>query len=144
MQLTTHTDYGLRLLMLGAEASPNALSIGVVASQLKVSRNHLIKVAQCLAKAGYMETVRGRSGGFRLIKQPQDVRIGEVVRTLEFELGLVECMRLQGSHCPLIPGCRLPRLFRQACDAFFHILDGCTLDDLTAKNPQVIRLLESK
>lgn len=91
-----------------------------------------------------METVRGRSGGFRLSRRPQDIRIGEVVRALEFELGLVECMRDQASGCPFVGGCRLPKLLQKATDAFFQVLDGCTLDDLTAGNLQIIRFLESK
>ena len=142
MRLTTHTDYGLRLLMLGAEVSPGAISISVVASQLNVSRNHLMKVAQKLAKSGFMEPVRGRSGGFRLSKPPQEIRVGDAVRSLEFEMGLVECMRVQDSHCPLIPNCRLPHLFREATDAFFNILDSRTLDDLVSGNPQLIYLSE--
>ena len=91
-----------------------------------------------------MEAVRGRSGGFRLSMRPQDVRIGEVVRALEFEVGLVECMRDQASDCPLIGGCRLPQLLYKATDAFFQVLDGCTLDDLTGGNLKIIQFLEPK
>ncbi len=144
MRLTTHTDYGLRLLMFGAEACPLPVSVGNVASKLNVSRNHLSKVAQNLTKAGILETTRGRSGGFRLKKRPQDIRVGEVVRILESETGLVECMRAQDSTCPLTKGCRLPRLFNKASEAFFQILDDCTLDDLVADNAQVFRLLEAR
>lgn len=144
MRLTNHTDYGLRLLMLSAGASPEAISIAKVATQLSVSRNHLMKVAQNLAKAGLMEPVRGRSGGFRLAKQPSEIRLGDAIRSLELETGLVECMRKTSSDCPMLSGCRLPRLFREATDAFFHILDGNTLDDLVRDNTQIFRLSEAR
>ena len=144
MRLTAHTDYGLRLLMLSAQASPGPISIVSVASQLNVSRHHLMKVAQSLTKAGLMETVRGRAGGFRLAKPPENIRVGEAIRSLEFAMGLVECMRNSDSQCPLIPGCRLPRLFMEAGDAFFQILDRCTLKDLVNENGQLIQLSERK
>ncbi|MBX3112337.1 MAG: Rrf2 family transcriptional regulator [Fimbriimonadaceae bacterium] len=144
MRLTTHTDYGLRLLMLSADASPEAVSISAVASQLNVSRNHLMKVAQNLAKAGLLEPVRGRSGGFRLAKPAHDIRVGDAVRTLECETALVECMREAVSGCPLVGGCRLPSLFRRATAAFFHILDGSTLDDLMRGNSQILKLVEAR
>ncbi|CAN5488104.1 Rrf2 family transcriptional regulator [soil metagenome] len=144
MRLTAHTDYGLRLLMLSAQASPGPISIVTVATQLKVSRHHLMKVAQSLTKAGLMETVRGRSGGFRLAKLPEEIGVGDAIRSLEVALGLVECMRSNDSQCPLLPGCRLPQLFREAGDAFFHILDRCTLHDLVKENHQLIQLSESR
>lgn len=140
MRLTSHTDYGLRLLMLGSQSDFEAISIPAVAAQLNVSRNHLMKVAQTLSKAGYLTPVRGRAGGFRLAKQPGDIRVGEAVRALEFELGLVECMRDKDSACPLLPGCRLPRLFGQALEAFFEVLDECTLDDLVTGNGRLYKL----
>lgn len=138
-----HTDYGFRLLMLSAEASPETISVQEVAQRLGVSGNHLMKVAQNLAKAGWLEPVRGRSGGFRLAKQPQDVRVGDVVRTLESELGLVECMRSLASDCPLTPACRLPRLLRSATNAFFDVLDECTLADLVSDRRELASVLET-
>lgn len=140
IRLTNHTDYGLRLLMLGATASPSPISIPSVASRLNVSRNHLMKVAQCLARAGLLESVRGPLGGFRLAKQPQDIRIGDAVRTLEPGIALVECMRSSEPACPLVQGCRLPSLLREASRAFFETLDGCNLQDLVAGNSQLVRL----
>lgn len=143
MRLTSHTDYGLRLLMLSAEVSPEAISVAKVAARLHVSSNHLMKVAQGLSKAGLLEPVRGRSGGFRLTRLPHEIRVGDAVRSLEVETGLVECMRQADSECPLIPGCRLPRLLTEAHDAFFKVLDGFTLKDLVVGNQQLIRLAEA-
>jgi Rrf2 family nitric oxide-sensitive transcriptional repressor len=144
MRLSTHTDFGLRLLMLGAEATPGAISVGAIAAQLQVSRHHLMKVAQNLARGGLMEPVRGRAGGFRLARTPEEIRLGDAVRCLETEVGLVECMRSSPANCPLIPGCRLPRLFREATDAFFDVLDQRTLADLVQGTSPLIRLVEAR
>lgn len=133
MRLTSHTDYGLRLLMKCAEAHPVPVSIVDVAGAIQVSYHHLMKVAQGLTKAGYMKPVRGRTGGFCLAMHSRDIRVGDVVRSLESETGLVECMRKKGSNCPMIPSCQLPRLFQKASNDFFRVLDACTIDDLTAK-----------
>lgn len=126
--------------MLGAEASPGSISIGTVSARMNVSRHHLMKVAQGLVKAGLLEAVRGRSGGFRLIRGPHEIRVGEAIRSLESELGLVVCMRVQDSDCPLAPACRLPDLFRRATAAFFQVLDDCTLQDLVTHTPNLINL----
>lgn len=144
MRMTSHTDYGLRLLMISADSRRVPVSVGEAALRINVPRHHLMKVAQGLSKAGIMEPVRGRSGGFRLAKAPRDIRIGDVIRALESEMGLVECVRSNESECPLLPGCRLPRLLGQAKEAFLSTLDTCTLHDLVSDNQPLIQLSEKK
>lgn len=140
MRLTSHTDYGLRLLMVGAASAPAPISVTETASRIHVSRHHLMKIAQRLTKGGMIKPVRGRSGGFCLAKNSSDIRIGEVVRLLEVETGLVECMRSGEGMCPLENNCRLPLLFQTATDGFFRVLDSCTLQDLIAENSGLIQL----
>ena len=66
MHLTRHTDYALRLLMLLALEPDELHTIEEVARRYGISRNHLRKIAQTLAQAGFVESLRGRGGGLRL------------------------------------------------------------------------------
>lgn len=66
-------------------------TIGEVAGSYDISKNHVMKVVYQLGLAGYVETVRGQSGGMRLAKPPQDIILGEVVRRTEPDLALVPC-----------------------------------------------------
>lgn len=142
MRLSSHTDYGLRLLMDAAARSPRPVSIEGAAFRFNVSRHHLMKVAQNLSRAGYIEPVRGRSGGFRLARPSAEIRLGDVVRTLESELGLVECQRPRGTQCPVISACRIPAVLNRATAAFFDVLDEVNLDDLVHKNRPMLQILE--
>lgn len=127
MRLTQFTDFGLRTLMRLASEPNKVFTTGEVAAELRLSRNHLTKVVQGLRAAGYVKTMRGAGGGFRLAQAPEDIRIGAVARLLETGQPLVECFRDDGGHCVLTPRCRLKARLRSAREAFFAELDGMTL-----------------
>lgn len=139
MRLTNHTDYGLRLLMMSA-MHDGVISVSDAADRLAVSKNHLMKVAQSLTRAGYLKPIRGRSGGFVLARSSREVSIGNVVRALESDRGMVACMRGVHEPCPLEPSCRLPELLTRAEDAFFQELDGCSLHDLVTENQGLLQV----
>jgi Rrf2 family nitric oxide-sensitive transcriptional repressor len=101
-----------------------------------------MKVAKSLTREGFLVSTRGRSGGFRLSRSPGEIVVGDVVRKIEREIGLVECMRIKESACPIVPACRLPMLLNEATMAFLAVLDSRTLADLTAKNAALLPLLE--
>src|SRR5450759_3279372 len=68
-------------------------TIAEVAQSYGVSKNHLMKVAYQLGVAGYIETIRGRSGGLRLAKSPKAIILGEVVRRTEPDMAIVTCFK---------------------------------------------------
>ena len=78
MQLTRHTDYALRLLIFLAGISERRASIAEVAEAQAISRTHLMKIANGLARAGFLEATRGRGGGIRLAREPRAINIGAV------------------------------------------------------------------
>ena len=80
MQLTEHTDIGLRVLILLAAVAPRRLSSTELAKRYALSHAHVQKVVQSLQNAGFVETFRGRGGGVQLARLPSDIRVGEVVR----------------------------------------------------------------
>jgi Rrf2 family transcriptional regulator, nitric oxide-sensitive transcriptional repressor len=141
MQLTQYTDYALRtLIALGLNAG-GKLTVTDIAGAYGISRNHLVKVVARLAESGYVETLRGKGGGMRLARAPREIGLGAVVRDMEAELGVVECLTEEGGHCVIAPACKLKGLLQQATDAFLETLDQHTLEDVLRQPQPVARLL---
>lgn len=141
MRLTLHTDYALRILMHLALAPGRLVTISEVAASFSISRNHLVKVAHELGQAGFVETMRGRGGGLRLARPPEEIAIGDVVRAMEEDFRIVECFDRDANSCCIAPACRLKRLLKEALDAWAAVLDGATLADLVERPAPLRRLL---
>jgi Rrf2 family nitric oxide-sensitive transcriptional repressor len=125
MQLTRHTDYALRLLIHLAGSDGGRVQIADVAEAQAISRTHLMKIANELARAGFIEAVRGRGGGIRLGRDPRDINLGDVIRAMEPRCLMVDC-----TSCRLIRGCDLPGVLDRASAAFNAVLSGYTLADV--------------
>ncbi len=130
MRLTSFTDYGLRMLMRMASAPGTAFSTADLAEEFGLSRNHLTKIMQQLARGGIVETRRGGGGGAVLRKDPADVRLGDVVRLLEDGQALVECFGPTGGGCTIEGCCRLKSRLRHAEARFTEDLNCSTLRDI--------------
>lgn len=125
MRLTAHTDYALRILLHAAlveEQGGGSLSIADVAADHGISRNNAMKVVQQLAQAGLLQTVRGRSGGFRLGLPADQITLGTVIRLTEPCIALADC-----DNCILKGACGLTGMLHRATQAFLAALEGQTL-----------------
>ena len=142
MHLTNFADYTLRVLIyLGAHQREGRLAtIGDIATAYSISENHLMKIVYHLAKQGYVDTTRGKGGGMRLARAPEQINVGDVVRHAEEDLAVVECFQPSGCECPIVPACALRGLLGRAMSAFFDVLDGQTLADLLQPQAQLIRI----
>ena len=135
MRLTDYTDYTLRVLMFCALNPERSVTIAELADSHAVSKNHLMKIVNDLARQGLLQTTRGRGGGLRLLKPAGDIRIGDVVRASESDFRLVECFDASTNTCTITTGCRLQRVFATAMQSFLRELDQVTLADLTVPAP---------
>jgi len=138
LRLTLHTDYSLRLLMLLALEPDELHTIEEVAARYGISRNHLMKVTQTLAQAGFVNSLRGRGGGLRLGKPAAKIILGDVVRATEDGFNLVECFDRKTNTCVVAPVCGLRGPLEEAVLAFLRTLDKYSLADLVA-NPGSMR-----
>lgn len=145
MRLTNFTDYSLRVLIyLGTRRDePRLTTIGDIANAYNISRNHLMKVVQHLAREGYIETARGKGGGMRLARAPERIDIGAVVRGMEEDFALAECFQDGNRNCPIIPACALPAILDRALQAFFRELDGQTLAGLLQPKAKLERIFRA-
>ena len=141
MELNIFTDFSLRVLMYAAVHAGERCTCGGLASEFGVSRHHLVKVINQLEHLGYLETRRGRAGGFTLACPPARIRIGEVVRRTESTLAIVECFDRNTNRCPLARACGLKGVIADAFEAFFDVLDRYTVADLVAEPRWAARIL---
>lgn len=141
MQLAKFTDYALRVLMHLAVAEDYTLTTRQIADIHDAKFNHMAKVTQWLSREGYVASRRGRAGGLRLARAPEDINVGRVVRELESPFALVECLKADGGACALSPGCGLTSTLRTAQEAFFQVLDQQTLAQLTPRDSGVSLLI---
>lgn len=135
MRLTDYTDYTLRVLMFCATHPERSVTIAELAESYAISKNHLMKIVNDLARQGVLQTTRGRGGGLRLLKPATDIRVGDVVRQSETDFRLVECFDANHNTCTLTGYCQLKQVIQNALNSYFAELDKFTLADITRSMP---------
>ena len=135
MKLTLFTDYAVRVLLYLGARPERLCSIAEVAQAYRVSQNHLMKVVNQLARQGYVDSVRGRSGGIRLGRVPETINLGRLIRDTEDGFELVDC-----GSCVAAPACGVTGVLGEALAAFLAVLDKYTLADMLGRR-QDLRLL---
>ena len=142
MQLSAYSDYSFRVLMHAALRRPERVTVDEVAETFGISRHHLVKVVHDLGRNGYLQTQRGAGGGFTLGREPDEIRLGDIVRLGEETDTVIKCMDKPGKTCPISPACRLKGVLDEAAAAFFAVLDGYTLADLVKQPSKMRAVLE--
>lgn len=141
MQLTLHTDFGLRVLIfLSFQEDKQRITISDIAENFKIPRNHLVKVVHQLGKLKYIHTTRGKNGGIRLAQSTHTIRVGDVVRHLEARLDIIDCN--SPTPCPIKLNCQLKSILKEASTAFLSVLDQYTIADLQQKPNELKTLLQ--
>lgn len=143
MYLTRQADYTMRLLIYLAIQPGKAVRIEEIAGRYGISRNHLMKVANRAVQAGYVEGVRGRSGGLKLAKSPKDINVGQILREVE-DWKIVECFERRSNTCIIASGCGLRHILKDALDAYLAVLDKYSLADVIHRKPVLVQLLGLK
>ncbi|CAG4885083.1 HTH-type transcriptional regulator NsrR [Georgfuchsia toluolica] len=141
MRLTTFSDYSLRVLIYLALDESKLATIPVIAAAYGISENHLMKVVHQLARAGVVKSIRGKGGGIRLARPPEEIRLGQVIRQAEGSAPIVECLGEEKGACCITPTCRLKDILVSAFDALYGVLDEYTLADLVCNHRALKRIL---
>lgn len=132
MRLTRYSDYAIRVMVHLGHQDGKLCSIAEIAQRYDISRSHLMKIVQDLGSSGFVETVRGRSGGLRLARPAEQISLGALIRHTEGDLNLVDC-----TGCLIAPACGLPPILAEAMRAFFDVLDRYTLADLMSRKGEL-------
>ncbi len=106
------------------------MTVKYIADRLKLVKSHVMKIVAKLVKADLLVSQRGRIGGIRLARIPAKVTVGEIVRAIEADFAIVECMLDRQSDCVFARACRLKSTMGKARAAFLAVLDKETLQTI--------------
>ena len=132
MRLTAFSDVSLRIMMLlsslqeGEKLSTQRISDGV-----GTPYNHVAKSVAFLVNQGLLESTRGRSGGVLLSETGRKATVGQVLRSTEGDIPMIECEDENG-NCPLDSFCRLRTVLARAREAFYASVDDVVISELPA------------
>lgn len=137
MELTQHTDYGLRVLMYAGIHDDRRVTMREIATAYGISMEHLRKVVHRLSREGYLVTSKGRSGGLQLADDAAAIRVGDVVKALEDSVTIIDCER---QPCVMAGACALKCALESAREAFMAQLNTFTLADIIGDKETASRL----
>ena len=122
MKLSSKTHYGLMAcIILGKSQAP--VSASELENMIGVSGKYLEKIMRMLSGRGVITATRGATGGYMLAKTPSEITIGDIARTLEDDMEIIECVK-SGGKCKCCPSSRVWKKLYQGIN---DVLDSMTL-----------------
>ena len=129
MWISTRAQYGLRALLEIGSRGPDPVPLKEVAEAQRISQHYLEQIASALRRAGFIKSLRGAKGGYRLARPPEEITALEVVETLEGSVAPVGCID-DPTTCWAAGTCATEELWRQVDHAVREVLSRTTLKDL--------------
>lgn len=133
MKISTKGRYALRLMLdLALCPSGEYIKVKDIAARQEISDKYLEQIIAVLGKAGYVKSVRGASGGYRLTRSPADYTVGMILRLTEGSLAPVACLEDEVNQCPRFQQCATVEVWKSLQQAVNSVVDTMTLADLAA------------
>ncbi len=101
-----------------------------VAQRQEVSQKYMERIMLQLSKGGLVEGAHGKGGGYRLLRAPEDYRVGDILRLTEGSLAPVSCLECGASPCERAAVCRTLPMWSKLDEMIGSYLDSVTLADL--------------
>lgn len=131
MMISTRGRYALRVLIDMAENSGGGyIPMKDVASRQGISLKYLERILPVLTKNRYIEGMHGKGGGYRLTRQPEEYKVGDILRLTEGGLAPVACLECGGKPCERVDECRTISMWSKLDSMINEYFDGITLADL--------------
>lgn len=138
MKISTQGRYGLRALVdLAENENEGATPLREISKRQKISERYLEQLFAKLRKAGLVKSVRGAHGGYMLNRDPEEITVGDVIRTLEGSIAPVECTKTGEGICEMMPQCATHEVWMKIKDRINEIVDSITLEDLKQRSREL-------
>ena len=129
MRISTKGRYALRVMIdLEMNKSKGFISLKEIATRQEISNKYLEQIIAMLNKAGYLETARGNSGGYKLAKPAKEYKIGDILRATEVDLAPIAC--IHSENCSRKENCKTFEFWQGLDNVINKYIDSKTLADL--------------
>ena len=131
MKISTKGRYALRMLLdMAIHNTGDPVRIKDIAARQEISDKYLEQIVSILNKAGYVRSIRGPQGGYKLVKAPEQYTVGMILRLTEGSLAPVVCLEDEVNECERQDNCVTLLLWKKLDDAIKSVIDTVTLADL--------------
>lgn len=139
MKISTRGRYALRLMLELAQNNPDqAVPIKSISERQEISGKYLEQIIAVLSRAGYVKSIRGSQGGYRLTQSPEHYTVGMILRLIEGNLVPVSCMEDDQNQCPRCGRCATLDVWKRIDEAVSGVVDHITLADLVKKQEALL------
>lgn len=134
MYISTKGRYALRVMVDMAEHQCGEyITLKEIAARQELSEKYLESIMKVLVTNGVLEGTRGKGGGYKLTKQPEEYVVGDILRYVEGSLTPVVCLGENAKPCSRAPTCRTLPVWRGLYETVNNYFDGITIADLMKK-----------
>ena len=130
MKISTKGRYALRVMTdLALNSNEKYITVKEISKRQEISNKYLEQIIALLNKAGYLETARGNTGGYKLAKKPNEYIIGDILKATEGDLTPIHCLTEEGK-CERQEGCKTHSFWKGLDDVINEYINNKTLEDL--------------
>ncbi len=134
MKISTKGRYALRLMLdLALHNTGEYVTIKSISARQEISDKYLEQIITQLSRAGFVKSIRGAQGGYRLAKAPEEYTVGAILRLIEGSLAPVSCLEEGADPCLRSGQCATLDVWKQMYEAINNVVDNITLADLVDK-----------
>ena len=139
MKLSTKSRYGLKAILdIALYSDKGTVSISEIADRTKISVNYLEQLIPRLKKAQLVTSIRGAQGGYRLAKNAKEISVGEILRALEGDLALVNCVSEDNDNlCESAGSCVTKSVWEKVNASITDTVDNMMLSEIVEQSRNI-------
>ena len=143
MKISTKGRYAVRVMLdLALHNSGEGIKVKDIANRQGISDKYLEQIIAVLNKAGYVKSVRGAQGGYRIAKDPKEYTVGMILRLTEGSMAPVACLEENADECERCDTCETLEVWKELYHAINNVIDNVTLEDLVERRQKRLENLD--
>jgi len=131
MKISTKGRYAIRVMLDLAEHNTGEyIPLMDIAKRQGISEKYLESIVVVLSKNDFVQSLRGKGGGYRLLKQPKDYTVGSILKVIEGSFAPVACLEKSPNRCERASLCKTLKMWEGFCNIIEDYFEGITIQDL--------------
>ena len=143
MKISTKGRYAVRVMLdLALNNTGECIKVKDIAARQGISEKYLEQIIAVLNKAGFVKSVRGAQGGYRIARDPKEYTVGMILRLTEGSLAPVACLEENADECDRVDTCETLQVWKDLYEAINRVVDGVTIADLVVQHKRRLDVLD--